>query len=66
MPDVKITCRPNGPLLIDGTVAITDSKGQPVPLDPGKTMVALCRCGHSGTKTTLRRQPQNRQLFGIA
>lgn len=50
MPDVKITCRPNGPLLIDGTVAITDSKGQPVPLDPGKTMVALCRCGHSGNK----------------
>lgn len=50
MPDVKITCRPNGPLLVEGPIALVNSKGEPVPLDPAKPAFALCRCGRSEKK----------------
>lgn len=50
MSNVKITCRPNGPLMVEGSVSIVDSAGNPVPVDPSRPMIALCRCGHSGRK----------------
>jgi CDGSH-type Zn-finger protein len=45
-----IRCRENGPLLINGPVKIVDHLGNEFPLPAGKENVALCRCGHSGTK----------------
>lgn len=50
MADVKITCRPNGPLLVEGTISLVDSAGNPIPLDPSRPANALCRCGHSARK----------------
>ena len=47
MADVKIRMRPNGPLLVEGTVELTDSEGNAYPLSPDKPAIALCRCGHS-------------------
>lgn len=48
---VKITCRPNGPYLIenDGTVELTDTAGTKIDLT-GKPKFALCRCGASALK----------------
>jgi CDGSH-type Zn-finger protein len=45
-----IRCRENGPLVIEGPVKITDHLGNAFPLPVGKEKIALCRCGHSGTK----------------
>ncbi len=45
-----IRCRENGPLVIQGTVKITDHQGNEYPLPVGKENVALCRCGQSRTK----------------
>ena len=50
MPDVKINCKPNGPLLVSGPFELVDSQGQTVPTDPAKPAIALCRCGHSANK----------------
>lgn len=50
MADVKITCRPNGPFLVEGPVNLIDSAGNSIPLDPNKKVFALCRCGHSASK----------------
>ena len=50
MSSVKIRCRPNGPLLVEGPIEITDSAGNPVPVDPSKPAIALCRCGLSDRK----------------
>ncbi|QDU62869.1 Iron-binding zinc finger CDGSH type [Planctomycetes bacterium Pan216] len=50
MPDVKIRCRPNGPLLVEGPISLTDSEGNPIELPEGKTNCALCRCGLSANK----------------
>jgi CDGSH-type Zn-finger protein len=50
MPDVKITIRPNGPLLVAGPVDLVDADGKAVKIPEGKTTVALCRCGQSSTK----------------
>lgn len=50
MAKVTIRCRPNGPLVVDGEVTLLDSAGNTVPLDEGKTLIALCRCGYSGRK----------------
>jgi CDGSH-type Zn-finger protein len=47
MADVKIRMRPNGPLLVEGAVELTDSAGDAYPLSPDKPTIALCRCGHS-------------------
>ena len=46
---VKITCRPNGPYLVEGEVELTDPTGARVDTS-GKQKIALCRCGGSTTK----------------
>src|SRR5262245_8666852 len=50
MADVKITLRPNGPLLVEGPVDLIGSDGQPIAIDPTKKAFALCRCGNSNRK----------------
>jgi len=50
MADVKITVKRNGPLFLEGAVDIVDADGNPIPVDPAKKGIALCRCGHSGRK----------------
>jgi CDGSH iron-sulfur domain-containing protein 3 len=47
MSDVKIRVLDNGPLLVEGPVAVLDQEGRAFPLDARKPMLALCRCGHS-------------------
>ena len=47
---VTIRVRPNGPLLIEGPVTILDSEGNPLPTNPDKPSIALCRCGASANK----------------
>ena len=46
MSDVKITLRENGPILVEGKVALEDSAGNVVDLGE-KEKFFLCRCGHS-------------------
>jgi CDGSH iron-sulfur domain-containing protein 3 len=48
MADVKIQALKNGPLIIQGSVEVLDSNGQ--PMTPPRPSVALCRCGQSGNK----------------
>jgi CDGSH-type Zn-finger protein len=43
---VKITIRPNGPLVVDGDFTLVDAEGN--EFQPRKK--ALCRCGGSTTK----------------
>ena len=43
---VKITVRPNGPLQVEGAIALTDANGKQWAL-AGKPAVFLCRCGAS-------------------
>jgi CDGSH-type Zn-finger protein len=43
---VKITVRPNGPLLVEGAFELSDLNGKQWDLT-GKPAVALCRCGAS-------------------
>jgi 3-phenylpropionate/trans-cinnamate dioxygenase ferredoxin subunit len=50
MADVKITIRPNGPLLVNGAADLVDHDGNTVNLPEGKSVMALCRCGASTTK----------------
>ena len=40
---------PNGPLRIEGDFSVLDAEGAPFGLG-GRTMIALCRCGHSANK----------------
>jgi CDGSH-type Zn-finger protein len=47
---IVIRCRENGPLVVKGPVTVVDHLGNEFALPPGKENVALCRCGHSGTK----------------
>ena len=52
---VTIKVRKDGPYAIDlstGTINLVDHEGNPIPisLPPGKTTVALCRCGGSSRK----------------
>ncbi len=49
MPDVKITCRNNGPLRIEGDFVLVDQDGNPFDL-AGRTFLSLCRCGASENK----------------
>ena len=44
---VTIRVRPNGPFLIEGSVAVLDQHGNSFPTNPEKPSIALCRCGHS-------------------
>jgi CDGSH-type Zn-finger protein len=51
MPEpLVIRCRENGPLVVLGDVRIVDHLGNEFAIPTGKPGVALCRCGHSGTK----------------
>ena len=45
--DVTITPRDNGPYFVLGDVRLVDAEGKAIPYE-GR--LALCRCGHSGTK----------------
>lgn len=49
MPDFKITVRNDGPLRLEGDIAILDESGKAWGLG-GRTVVSLCRCGHSANK----------------
>lgn len=46
--DVVITACLDGPLLVRGPVEIIDADGSPI--EPGRSTVALCRCGRSRRK----------------
>ena len=46
---VKITARPNGPYIVEGDVDLHDPTGARVD-SGGRPMIALCRCGGSGSK----------------
>lgn len=48
MSDVTVTVRDNGPLLVQGSCVVKDQEGNTVA--ENDNMVALCRCGLSGTK----------------
>lgn len=50
MADVKIIVRNDGPLRIEGdAIQIVDVEGKAFGL-AGRTVVSLCRCGHSENK----------------
>jgi CDGSH-type Zn-finger protein len=44
-----ILVSPNGPLRISGNFVIKDPQGKDFDLS-GRTMISLCRCGHSQNK----------------
>lgn len=46
---IKVTCRTNGPYLIEGQIDLYDAGGKPFNLN-GRTKIALCRCGASRAK----------------
>ncbi len=45
----KMTCKPNGPYLIQGPLEIVDPTGAVLTVEAGTT-AALCRCGGSTNK----------------
>jgi len=45
----KVTVFNHGPIRIEGEFTIYDSEGNPFGLG-GRTMIGLCRCGHSENK----------------
>lgn len=47
MDDVTITPSDNGPYLVQGGVTLLDAEGNRYQV---ADTIALCRCGHSGTK----------------
>ena len=52
---VRITPKPNGPLIVQGPVQIVTQDGREIPVPPRKDgrvseVVVLCRCGGSATK----------------
>jgi CDGSH-type Zn-finger protein len=56
---VTIRCRENGPLVVEMPVVpggglqalrVTDHEGREFVIPDQKRAVALCRCGHSGTR----------------
>lgn len=49
MSEVVIKARENGPLLVTGSVTLTDHLGNKYDLT-GKANIALCRCGGSKNK----------------
>jgi CDGSH-type Zn-finger protein len=49
MPATKIVATDNGPLRVEGEFEILDAQGRAFGL-AGRTVVSLCRCGHSQTK----------------
>ena len=62
MANVKIIVRNNGPLRVEGEgIEIVDQDGKAFGL-AGRTVVSLCRCGHSEKQALLRRHPQQDRL----
>jgi CDGSH-type Zn-finger protein len=49
MPATKIGATDNGPLRVEGEFEILDAQGKSFGL-AGRTVISLCRCGHSQTK----------------
>jgi CDGSH-type Zn-finger protein len=49
MADCKVIVKSNGPLRLEGDILICDESGKAFGLS-GRTVVSLCRCGHSGNK----------------
>jgi CDGSH-type Zn-finger protein len=49
MSDTKITVRPNGPLVVEGAVRVSDADGN-VWDTSAKPAFGLCRCGASANK----------------
>jgi CDGSH-type Zn-finger protein len=47
MADVRITPTDNGPYLVAGGATLLDAEGNAYDVSGP---IALCRCGHSGTK----------------
>jgi CDGSH-type Zn-finger protein len=47
MHNVTITPTDDGPYLVEGSVTILDAEGNEYEVSE---TIALCRCGHSGTK----------------
>jgi CDGSH-type Zn-finger protein len=47
--NVDIVVSPNGPYRISGNFVIKDGQGNEFNLS-GRTVISLCRCGHSGNK----------------
>jgi CDGSH-type Zn-finger protein len=45
----KVTIRNHGPIRLEGEFTITDMDGKEFGLS-GRTVISLCRCGHSETK----------------
>lgn len=66
-PTVTITPYRDGPLIVRGPIVLLDQEGEEI--DPGRSPVALCRCGRSrirpfcdGTHATTRfRAPSGRE-----
>ncbi len=50
MAEVRIRCRANGPLVVEGPVTIVDHEGNAFSVSSEKPNIALCRCGHSANK----------------
>ena len=50
MSELRIRCRPNGPLVIEGPFILVDHLGNAFTLPTNKPTVALCRCGQSKNK----------------
>jgi len=48
--NIKIRLRPNGPFVVEGSFTLTDSAGNPFPLNADKPAIALCRCGASANQ----------------
>ena len=49
MPTTKITIQNNGNIRVEGDFEIMDPQGKPFGL-AGRTVIGLCRCGHSKNK----------------
>ena len=51
MPELlTIRCRENGPLVLPPGFKLVDHLGNEFALPQGKDLIALCRCGQSGSK----------------
>jgi CDGSH-type Zn-finger protein len=48
--EVRIRCRENGPLVVEGPVTIVDHAGTAFTIASDKPAIALCRCGQSANK----------------
>jgi CDGSH iron-sulfur domain-containing protein 3 len=48
--EVRIRCRENGPLVVEGPVTIVDHLGGAFTIASDKPAIALCRCGQSAKK----------------